>query len=136
MSMMRHTAVLRVRYADTDQMRLVYNARYLEYFEVARTELLRSVNLPYRQLEDQGYQLPVLEAHLKYIAGAQYDDELSIDTRLTEAKGAVIRIQYTVTCGTRLIAEGFTRHAFVSATTGKPCRPPQSFLALIALPGN
>ncbi len=130
--MIRNVATLRVRYADTDQMRLVYNARYLEYFEFARTELLRAFHLPYRDLEAQGFHLPVLEAHVRYLAGAEYDDELAIDTLLTDVAGAALRIEYRVTCGDRLIADGYTRHAFVSATTHKPCRPPKSFLALVA----
>lgn len=122
---------LRVRYADTDQMRIVYYARYLDYFEVARTELLRAIGLPYRSLEEKGFMLPVLEANVKYVASARYDDELAIDTALTEVRGPVIRIEYTITCDGRTIATGFTEHAFVKSDTGKPCRPPAEFLAAV-----
>ena len=60
--MLKHTTALRVRYADTDKMQFVYNGKYLEYFEVGRTELLRHVGLPYSEIETAGYQLPLREA--------------------------------------------------------------------------
>ena len=60
--MLTHTTTIRVRYADTDKMKFVYNGKYLEYFEVGRTEILRQVGLPYSKLESAGYQLPLIEA--------------------------------------------------------------------------
>jgi len=66
--MITHTAEIRVRYADTDKMQFVYNGKYLEYFEVGRTELFRSVGFPYKNIESEGYQLPLIEAGLKYIS--------------------------------------------------------------------
>ncbi|MBK7981513.1 MAG: acyl-CoA thioesterase [Ignavibacteriae bacterium] len=74
--MLSHTTSIRVRYADTDKMQFVYNGKYLEYFEVGRTELLRSCGLAYSELEKIGYQLPLIEAGLKYKMPAYYDDVL------------------------------------------------------------
>ena len=75
---------IRVRYADTDQMQFAYNGKYLEYFEVGRTEMLREIGLPYNVLEKKGYQLPVLEAHIKYHRPAFYDDIIIIKSVLKE----------------------------------------------------
>ena len=66
--MLTYKTEIRVRYADTDQMQFVYNGKYLEFFEVGRTELLRSTGLSYKVVEKEGYQLPLVEAHLKYVS--------------------------------------------------------------------
>lgn len=125
---MRHSHSLRVRYADTDQMRMVYYARYLDYFEVARTEMLRAHGIPYRSFEERGYFLPVLEAHIQYLNSARYDDELIIHTTLEELRGPILHIKYVITCNDKQIATGHTEHAFIRADTGKPCKPPEDFL--------
>lgn len=70
---------IRVRYADTDQMHFVYNGKYLEYFEVGRTEMLREIGLAYSVIENKGYQLPVLETFVKFISPAFYDDILTVE---------------------------------------------------------
>src|SRR5215472_8727860 len=71
---------VRVRYADTDQMGVVYYANYLVWFEVARTDLLRTLGWTYREMEDTGVFLPVIEAHCEYRRPARYDDEVTIQT--------------------------------------------------------
>lgn len=120
-----HTATVRVRYAETDRMGVVYYANYLVWFEVARTELLRSLGWTYREMEEGGVQLPVLEAHCEYRRPARYDDELEIHTegRLTSP----VRIEFTYTVRMKadqtLVAEGFTRHAGMNPA-GRPCRLP------------
>jgi len=129
-----HTTTLRVRYADTDKMGIVYYAKYLEYFEVARTEMLRSLGLPYREIEEKGYELPVASASIKYYKGAGYDDELLIVASLTPKLSPRVEIHYEVkrTDG-ELIAEGETTLVFVDRATGKPTRAPQFYLDAIGL---
>ena len=68
--------IIRVRYADTDQMKMVYYSKFLEYFEQGRSDLLREVGMPYPELEQMGYYLPVVEVHAKYVKAARYDDEV------------------------------------------------------------
>lgn len=135
MSTIRHTTMVRVRYADTDKMGVVYNGNYLMYFEIGRTELLRSIGLPYVDLEREGYLLPVREAHVEYKAPARYDDLLSIETSYThDATSAVITLSYRIVREDTEIAVGYTRHGFVHAQTWRPTRPPQSFVHAVTNP--
>lgn len=122
-----NTTELRVRYADTDKMQIVYNGVYLEYFEVGRTELLRACGTPYAGLEQQGYLLPVLEASVRYKSPAFYDDILLIETRYDATLQALVRIEYTIRRGDTVIATGFTVHSFVQADTMRPVRPPKVY---------
>ena len=127
--MITHSHVIRVRYADTDKMGVVYNGNYLAYFEIGRTELLRSVGLPYAALEAEGYLLPVREAHVEYRMPAYYDDELSVETTFVYAPDvAVITLTYRIVRHTDVIATGYTKHSFVKAETWRPIRPPRSFV--------
>ena len=68
----------RVRYADTDQMSIVWHGNYFEYFEVGRTELLRTLGFTYRGMEEGGIRLPLVEAHCRFLQPARYDDEILI----------------------------------------------------------
>ena len=130
--MLTHTTTLRVRYADTDKMGIVYYAKYLEYFEVARTEMLRSLGLPYSEIEEKGYALPVSEASIKYYKGAGYDDELLITASLTPHHSPRVEIHYEVKKSNgELIAEGETTLVFIDRATGKPTRAPQFYLDAI-----
>ena len=117
---------LRVRYADTDQMKMVYYSKYFEYFEQGRSDLLREVGLPYPEIERMGYFLPVLEAMARYSKAARYDDEIIVKTILRELPIVRLRIEYEIHHSeTRdLLADGYTVHGFVSAVTGKPTRAP------------
>ena len=101
---------IRVRYADTDQMHFVYNGKYLEYFEVGRTEMLREIGLAYSVIEKKGYQLPVLETHVKFISPAFYDDILIIESYMKEYPPFKIHIDYKIYRkeNNALVAEGFT----------------------------
>lgn len=118
-----HIYTYRVRYADTDQMSVVYHARYLEWFEAARTEMLRAAGLPYKVLEDAGFSLPVLEAHCQYKQPALYDDLIEVTTKVGEWS----RLRFTLNYGVRrqgeeaILAEGFTKHCFVDKN-GRPVR--------------
>ncbi len=128
--MLKHTTSIRVRYADTDKMQFVYNGKYLEYFEVGRTELLRSCGLAYSEVENHGYQLPLLEAGLKYHSPGKYDDILLIEASVKELYSAKVNIEYKITKeGTgELIAEGFTTHIFIRTDTKKAVRPPKVYM--------
>jgi len=131
--MIKHATQIRVRYADTDQMKVVYHGKYLEYFEVGRAALIRSLGLPYSELETRGILLPVIEAYAKYRKPARYDDLLSVDAMVSELPAATLRISYHVFRSTEdePLAEGYTVHSFVNVATGKPTRPPLYFIQII-----
>lgn len=124
---------VRVRYADTDQMKTAYYGRFFEYFEQGRSDLLREIGMPYPEIEQMGFYLPVVEAHARYLKSAHYDDLLVIKTILREKPQVRIRIEYEVRIAKQpeLLAEGYTIHGFVNAATGKPTRAPQEFLILL-----
>jgi acyl-CoA thioester hydrolase len=128
--MLSATARIRVRYAETDQMSVAYHGNYLPWFEVARTQCLREHGLPYRDLEAQGYLLPVLEVQARYLRPARYDDELDVVAEIRERPSVRIRIDYLVRRESELLATGYTLHAFIDKQ-GRPCRPPSSFALAI-----
>jgi len=115
---MTHTTFIRPRYAETDQMGVVYHGNYLTYFEVGRTDFFRTLGYPYTVLEEQGVLFPVIRAELDYIQPARYDDEIQVRTALGFLKGARLELKYEVVrmdeaCET-LLARGKTIHAFVN----------------------
>jgi acyl-CoA thioester hydrolase len=113
-------------------MGVVYNGNYLTFFEIGRTELLRSVGLPYAMLEREGYLLPVREAHVQYRMPAFYDDELTIETTYDhDAASASITLRYTIFRGVDVIAIGETMHSFVKAVSWRPTRPPVIFVQAV-----
>jgi acyl-CoA thioester hydrolase len=82
--MFRHDTTLRVRYAETDQMNIVYYGNYAQYFEVGRVEAIRSLGMSYKSLEEKGVILPVVELNIRYLRSAQYDDLLTIRSEIKE----------------------------------------------------
>ena len=124
--MMQSRTSITVRYAETDMMGVVYHGSYLPWFEVGRTDLMKQYGLPYRQLEAEGFFLPVLEVGARYLKPARYDDPLTIVTTLREKPLLRIKLEYEVRRGADLLATGFTLHAFIDRA-GKPVRPPASF---------
>ena len=122
---------IRVRYAETDKMGVVYYANYLVWFEVARTDLLRQAGWSYREMEAGGYVLPVVEAHCAYRQSARYDDELDIRTRGLMLSPVRLRFDYQVVraADEALLAEGHTVHASLD-TQGKPTRLPEQVLEM------
>ncbi|MGD0903082.1 MAG: thioesterase family protein [Terracidiphilus sp.] len=112
------TTEVRVRYAETDQMGIVYYANYLVWFEIGRVELLRALGLAYSQLEiDHQCILPVIEASCRYRSPARYDDEILIETRPSLLRGSVIKFAYRIYAKSNqkrkereLLAEGETVH--------------------------
>ena len=131
--MIENKTEIRVRYADTDQMHFVYNGKYLEYFEVGRTEMLRDIGLPYDVIEKEGFLLPVLEAYVKYRQPAYYDDVLVVKSFLKKNPDLKVHIDYEILRknSTDLIAEGFTIHAFIDKRNKKVTRPPDFFVKAI-----
>lgn len=125
--MIESRTTIQVRYAETDMMGIVYHGSYLPWFEVGRTTLLKENGLPYRQLEADGFRLPVLEVGVKYIRPALYDDTITIVTRLKELPSLRIHLEYEVLRGDELLVTGFTKHAFVNHS-GQPVRPPPAFV--------
>ena len=118
-----------VRYAETDMMGVVYHGNYLPWFEVGRTTLLKELGLPYRQLEEEGFRLPVLEVSARYLRPAVYDDTVTIVTRIHDRPLLRIRLEYEVKRGEELLATGHTVHAFIDRE-GRPVRPPASAVAV------
>lgn len=127
------TSVVRVRYAETDQMGVVYYANYLVWFEVARTDLLRSLGWSYREMEAAGVSLPVIEAHCDYRRPARYDDALEIHAhgRLMSPVRMEFVYQVRQQADASVVASGYTRHAAIG-TDGRPCRLPSRILDVFA----
>lgn len=122
---------VRVLYAHTDKMGIVNNARYLEYFEMGRTDLLRNIGYRYRDMEEDNIALPLIEAQCKYIFPAYYDDLVIIKSSLKEKPTVRIRIDYELFVEEKLIATGYTIHSFVDLEKLKPVRPAQKLLKLL-----
>jgi len=105
----------RVIYGDTDSGGVVYYANYLRYFEAARTEFMRALALSYKEIEEQGFILPVVECHVRYKASARYDDLLLIETCLVEVKSRTCRFNYRIIRENdgKILVQGYTAHAVV-----------------------
>ncbi len=123
--MYQHDIKIRVRYADTDQMGYVYYGNYAAYYEAARVESLRALGLTYRELEESGVMMPVLECNSRFIAPALYDELLTIRTTIENMPMVRIKFQYEIyNEADKLIHTGDTLLAFVNRDSGKPCRIP------------
>jgi len=128
------TSCVRVRYAETDKMGVVYHSNYLIWFEIGRTDWLRATGVTYRELEaEDGIQWPVIEAHCEYRQGARYDDDVEIKTRAK--KLSAVRVQFDYEATRRqdgvLLATGHTVHATVDRD-GRPVRMPERVKDLFA----
>ena len=108
-----HQTEIRVRYEETDAQGHVHHSNYLNYFEVARAEMLRQSGCSYRELEESGVVLVVVKATLEYRRGAKYDDLLTVQVKLAKAKGARIVHQYRIVCGEELVCSGETTVASI-----------------------
>ena len=111
-----HESIIRVRYAETDAMRVVHHAVYLVWFEVGRTDYMRELGVPYTQLESMGVHLPVAEATCQFLQPARYDDEIVIRSAITQLSRLKIAFGYEVVKREtgRLLATGSTLHALVN----------------------
>ncbi len=130
-----HETRLRVRYAETDQMGVVYYANYLVYMEMGRVEYCRSAGLRYRDMEEgDGIFLAVAEAQCRYLAPARYDDELIIRTWVDEARLRMISFRYEILHAEtgKLLAKGGTKHVFCDRTM-KPCKLPPKYHGMFGI---
>lgn len=125
--MIESTCNIRVRYAETDKMGVVYHGNYLVWFETARVQMLDELGLPYIDMERDGYMLPVIECSAKFMRPARFDDRVQIHSQIKERPSLRIKVDYRVTCGEELLATGFTQHVFVDPQ-GRPVKPPQAFI--------
>jgi acyl-CoA thioester hydrolase len=137
---MPYTTEVRVRYAETDQMGVVYYANYLVWFEIGRVELMRSLGLPYSALETEYHCiLPVIEAKCRYHASARYDDEILIETRPALLRGSVIKFAYRILRKApkgeepKLLVDGETMHMVCDEQMKRKPLPEQYMKAMKAL---
>jgi acyl-CoA thioester hydrolase len=126
------TIDIRVRYAETDKMGVVYHANYFVWFEIGRCELLRTIGRSYRELEAEGVGLPVIEAHCEYKSPARYDDALQVKTTGKLLSPARVEFAYEISrpCDGTVNATGRTVHAAID-TNGRPCRLPDYIRELL-----
>jgi len=121
-----HTVRLRARFAETDAMRIVHHTEYFVWFEVARAELLRSLGLPYTEIQKRGFGIPLVEAFANYKAPAKYDDEVEVKVTVGRIGRSSLRLDYEVARlpGRELLCVGHTVHVLVGGD-GKPQKVPE-----------
>ena len=123
---------LRVRYSDTDQMGYVYYGRYASYYEVARVELFRSLGFSYKNLEEEGIGMPVINMDTKYLLPIKYDEEIIIKTRIEELPSSKIIFYYDIFNKENNLANSAkTTLTFINLSSKKPVRIPKELLELI-----
>ena len=133
--MLSHETRVRVRYAETDQMGVVYYANYLVWMEVARVEFCKALGFRYRDMElEDGVLLAVIEAHCRYLHPARFDEEVIIETRVAEANSRLVEFAYEMRLadGGRKLASGSTRHIFCNREM-KRVRLPEKYRALFGI---
>ena len=125
-------APVRVRFAETDAQGVAHHSNYLVWFEVARVGFLEAFAGGYQRLRDEGIESLVLEAHVRYILPAVFDDRLLVHARCLDVRGARFRFEYAVERDGTILAEGWTAHGTVDAKTLRPTRTPAWLRELIA----
>jgi len=129
-----HESHIRVRYGETDRMGYLYYGHYPEYFEVARTDMIRSLGISYKEMEDQGILLPVRSLHIDYKQPALYDEMLTVRSCLNSLPEIRLDIDYEIYNEQNiLICKGNSVLVFVDAETRKPIRAPDSFLTSVQM---
>jgi acyl-CoA thioester hydrolase len=124
-----HSTKIRVRYGETDQMGYMYYGGYAQFYEVGRVEMLRSLGLSYRGMEEFGVMMPVLELHSRYIKPARYDEEITVKVTVSKMPATRIVFNYELFNETgTLINTAETLLIFVNIKSGRPCMAPQYFL--------
>jgi acyl-CoA thioester hydrolase len=130
--MIQHETKIRVCYADTDKLGVVYYGNYPRFYEIARTEFLRNTGLTYKEIEKSGIVLPVRSVNITYFKPAYYDDLLTIKTILSEQPSVKLKIQSEIYNEQQeLINASEIILVFTNAKSGKPTRPPETFLQAI-----
>lgn len=124
-----HEEKIRVRYAETDQMGYVYYGNYAAYYEVARTEMLRTTGFSYKELEEMGVMMPVLEMNIQYNQPAKYDELLTVKVIIKEKPAVRIKFDYEVYNEKgALLNTGNTQLVFVDMARNRPCKAPDVFM--------
>ena len=127
--MFSHSTKIRVRYADTDQMGYMYYGNYAEFYEVGRVEMLRSLGMTYKSMEDSGIIMPVTELKCKYIKPALYDEEITVKVILETMPAIRIVFKYELyNEKEELINLGETTLVFLNKERNRPCMPTEDFL--------
>jgi acyl-CoA thioester hydrolase len=105
---------MKARYSEVDRMNIVYHANYINWFEIGRTEFLRSLGYNYSDLEKEKIWLPVIEVNCKYKSPVTYDDEVTVETYILELSRVKIKFGYRVMHEDKLVVEGFTYHGITN----------------------
>jgi acyl-CoA thioester hydrolase len=132
-----HDTTVRVRYAETDQMGVVYHANYLVWFEMGRVELMRALGVEYKKMEiDDDCRIVVADAHCRYQKSARYDEVVRIRTHIAESRNRIVKFGYEVfrDADGELLATGDTTHVICNAN-GRPKLLPQKYRVLLAAMG-
>ena len=130
-----HQTRVRVRYAETDQMGVVYYANYLVWMEVGRVELCQALGFRYKTMElEDGVLLAVVEAQCRYLYPARFDEEVIVETRVTQANARLVSFSYEMRLadGSHKLATGATRHVFLDREL-KPARMPDKYRAAFGI---
>ena len=126
MNYIKHTTVTRVSYSDTDQMGFMHHSKYACYYENARWQIFRAMNIPYAEIESQNILMPVIDVAFKYLKPAYYDEQLRIVTTVSLKNSVKIRFEYQMfNSKDELVNEGYVTTAFVHKDGLKPCHPPK-----------
>ena len=132
MNTIKTTTKVRVRYADTDKMGVVYYSNYAVFYEVGRTELFRELGIPYSLLEERGVALPVVELVSHYHKSARYDDLITVETSVETLPTVKIKINYRILSEDGvLLNDGSTTLVCVDIKTGRPVRCPKDVLDVL-----
>ncbi len=124
-----HSTKLRVRYAETDQMGYMYYGNYAQFYEVGRVEMLRSLGMTYKSMEESGIMMPVLDLKCKYLKPALYDEEITVKVIMNKMPAVRIHFSYQLYNEKQeLINEGETTLVFIDIKRNKPCLPSRDFL--------
>jgi acyl-CoA thioester hydrolase len=126
----KHETRLRVRYAETDQMGVVYYANYYIWMEVGRVEFVRALGMEYKTLEDrEGLFLAVIESNCRYLRPARYDQDITVETSVGEITHRLLEFQYEIrdTASGEVLAKGITKHMWLNREW-RPARLPEPYL--------
>lgn len=124
---------IRVRYGETDQMGVVYHGNYALYLEMGRVEWLRKLNISYKEMEEEGINLPVVSLNINYKKPASYDEVINIKTQLKKIPTSKVEFDYEITNEAgEILTTASTTLVFIDAKTKRPVRAPQYFLDALA----
>ena len=130
--MYQYTTTITVRYGETDQMGIVYYGNYALYYEIGRTEAIKNLGYTYKQMEADGFIMPVLDLQIKYHKAAKYDDVLNVTTTIAALPTRKMTFHTEILNNKKdIINSGFTTLIFLNKTTDRICSPPQKLIELL-----